>query len=95
MKLLRYGAPGHEKPGIIDAASRIRSLEGVVDDIAGDTLSPHSLDKLAALNLDSLPLVDAGTRIGPCVAGVGKFIAIGLNYSEHAAETARKFPTSQ
>jgi 2-keto-4-pentenoate hydratase/2-oxohepta-3-ene-1,7-dioic acid hydratase in catechol pathway len=70
----------------------MRSLEGVVDDIAGDTLSPDSLDKLAALNLDSLPLVDAGTRIGPCVGRVGKFIAIGLNYSEHAAETGAKVP---
>jgi 2-keto-4-pentenoate hydratase/2-oxohepta-3-ene-1,7-dioic acid hydratase in catechol pathway len=92
MKLLRYGTPGHERPGIVDSNVRIRSLEGIVNDIAGDALSPAGLDKLAGLNLDRLPLVDAGTRIGPCVGRVGKFIAIGLNYSEHAAETGAKIP---
>jgi 2-keto-4-pentenoate hydratase/2-oxohepta-3-ene-1,7-dioic acid hydratase in catechol pathway len=92
VKLLRYGAPGQERPGILDTSGRIRSLEGIVDDIAGDVLSPASLNKLATLNLDSRPLVDAGTRIGPCVGRVGKFIAIGLNYSEHAAETNAKVP---
>jgi 2-keto-4-pentenoate hydratase/2-oxohepta-3-ene-1,7-dioic acid hydratase in catechol pathway len=92
VKLLRYGAAGQERPGILDSSGRIRSLEGFIDDIAGDALSPASVNKLAALNLDSLPLVDAGTRIGPCVGRVGKFIAIGLNYSEHAAETNAKVP---
>jgi 2-keto-4-pentenoate hydratase/2-oxohepta-3-ene-1,7-dioic acid hydratase in catechol pathway len=92
MKLLRFGAPGQERPGILDTSGRIRSLEGIIDDIAGEALSPASLDKLAALNPESLPLVDASTRIGPCVDRVGKFIAIGLNYSEHAAETNAKVP---
>jgi 2-keto-4-pentenoate hydratase/2-oxohepta-3-ene-1,7-dioic acid hydratase in catechol pathway len=92
MKLLRYGPRGNERPGILDANGQIRSLEGIVDDIAGDTLSTASLDKLASLNLEKLPLVEAGVRIGPCVGRVGKFIAIGLNYSEHAAETNAKVP---
>ncbi|HJQ78344.1 MAG TPA: fumarylacetoacetate hydrolase family protein [Lacipirellulaceae bacterium] len=92
MKLLRYGTSGHERAGVLDPAGRIRSLEGIVDDIAGDTLSPRSLDKLASLNLEKLQLVETGTRIGPCVGRVGKFIAIGLNYSEHAAETGAKIP---
>jgi 2-keto-4-pentenoate hydratase/2-oxohepta-3-ene-1,7-dioic acid hydratase in catechol pathway len=92
MKLLRFGPPGQERPGILDSNDRIRSLEGIVDDIAGDALSPEGLDKLASLNLEKFPLVDAGTRIGPCVGSVGKFIAIGLNYSEHAAETNAKVP---
>ena len=92
MKILRYGVPGHEQPGILDSNGRIRSLVGVVDDIAGDALWPASLDKLRTLDPEKLPLVDAGTRIGPCVGRVGKFIAIGLNYSEHAAETGAKVP---
>ncbi len=92
MKLLRYGPRGNERPGILDSNSRIRSLEGIVDDIVCDTLSTASLDKLASLNLEKLPLVEAGVRIGPCVRRVGKFIAIGLNYSEHAAETNAKVP---
>ena len=92
MKLLRFGDRGQERPGILDSNGRIRSLEGIVGDIAGDALSPAGLNKLAALNLENLPLVDAGTRIGPCVGRVGKFIAIGLNYSEHAAETNAKVP---
>src|SRR5687768_16467696 len=72
MKLLRYGAPCHERPGILDSNGRIRSLDGIVDDIAGDALSSAGLDKLASLNLEKLPLVEAGTRIGPCVGRVGK-----------------------
>ncbi|HEY3392844.1 MAG TPA: fumarylacetoacetate hydrolase family protein, partial [Lacipirellulaceae bacterium] len=92
MKLLRYGASSREQPGILDPNGRVRSLVGIVDDIAGDAFSPAGLDKLASLNVDKLPLVDAGTRIGPCVGRVGKFIAIGLNYSEHAAETGAKIP---
>lgn len=93
MKLIRYGAPGQEQPGILDAAGHIRSLKGVVDDIAGETLSPAGLDKLRKLDRESLPHVDKPTRIGPCVGRVGKFIGIGLNYSEHAAETGAKVPT--
>jgi 2-keto-4-pentenoate hydratase/2-oxohepta-3-ene-1,7-dioic acid hydratase in catechol pathway len=93
MKLLRYGAPGQEQPGILDSAGNIRSLKGIVDDIAGDTLSPAGLDKLRKIDLNALPQVEQGTRIGPCVARVGKFIGIGLNYSEHAAETGASVPT--
>jgi 2-keto-4-pentenoate hydratase/2-oxohepta-3-ene-1,7-dioic acid hydratase in catechol pathway len=92
MKLLRYGPPGNELPGILDSSGLIRSLEGVVEDIAGSNLSDESLRKIRELNLDKLPLVEAGVRIGPCVGRVGKFIAIGLNYSEHAAETGAKVP---
>lgn len=92
MKLLRYGNPGQEQPGILDAAGKIRSLNGVVDDIAGDALSASSLDQLSKLDISSLPQVDSAVRIGPCVGHVGKFIAIGLNYAEHAAETGAKVP---
>jgi 2-keto-4-pentenoate hydratase/2-oxohepta-3-ene-1,7-dioic acid hydratase in catechol pathway len=92
MKLLRFGPHGKEQPGILDAAGRIRSLAGVVDDFTGDTLSPSSFEKLRTLNPESLPLVEQPVRIGPCVGRVGKFIAIGLNYSEHAAETNAKVP---
>jgi ureidoglycolate lyase len=92
MKLLRYGAQGREQPGVLDTAGRIRSLEGIVDDIAGSALSEGGLNKLRALDLEKLPLVESNVRIGPCVGRVGKFIAIGLNYSEHAAETGAKVP---
>jgi 2-keto-4-pentenoate hydratase/2-oxohepta-3-ene-1,7-dioic acid hydratase in catechol pathway len=92
MKLLRYGPAGQEQPGILDSAGNIRSLKGIVDDIAGDALSAAGLDKLRKLDLNSLPLVEKVTRIGPCVGRVGKFIGIGLNYSEHAAETGAKVP---
>jgi 2-keto-4-pentenoate hydratase/2-oxohepta-3-ene-1,7-dioic acid hydratase in catechol pathway len=92
MKLLRFGPAGQEQPGILDSAGQIRSLKGIVDDIAGDTLSAAGLDKLRKLDLSSLPLVEKGTRIGPCVGRVGKFIGIGLNYSEHAAETGAQVP---
>ncbi|WP_211461362.1 fumarylacetoacetate hydrolase family protein [Collimonas silvisoli] len=96
MKLLRYGQKGQEKPGILDAQGRVRDLSGVVADIAGHCLTPQALDKLRALNLDSLPLV-GGTpqqdlRLGPCVGAVGKFICIGLNYSDHAAESGMEVP---
>jgi len=96
MKLLRYGQKGQEKPGVLDAQGRVRDLSGVVADIAGRFLTPQELDKLRALDLDSLPLV-AGTpqqdlRLGPCVGAVGKFICIGLNYSDHAAESGMEVP---
>src|SRR5262245_20713283 len=93
MKLLRYGNPGQELPGILDASGNIRSLKGIVDDTAGGALAPPGLDKLRKLDLSSLPLVQKGTRIGPPVGRVGKFIGIGLNYSEHAAETGAPVPT--
>lgn len=93
MKLVRYGAAGAEKPGILDADGAIRSLDGVVPDIAGETLSDAGLAKLRGLDLASLPKVDAGTRLGPCVGGTGKFICIGLNYADHAAESGLAVPS--
>jgi 2-keto-4-pentenoate hydratase/2-oxohepta-3-ene-1,7-dioic acid hydratase in catechol pathway len=93
MKLLRYGPPGAEKPGVLDSEGRIRDLSAQVADIAGATLSPDGLAALAALPLDSLPIVDPAVRLGPCVTGTGKFICIGLNYSDHAAETGATVPT--
>jgi ureidoglycolate lyase/2,4-diketo-3-deoxy-L-fuconate hydrolase len=92
MKLLRYGPIGKELPGIIDSAGQVRSLVNVVEDIAGDSLSPASFEQLRALDSASLPLVESPFRIGACVGRVGKFIGIGLNYSEHAAETGAKVP---
>ena len=92
MKLLRYGSPGSEKPGMLDADGKIRSLDGVIDDLAGDALSDASIKKLSALDPTTLPEVDASTRIGPCVAGVGKIVCIGLNYSDHAAESGMEVP---
>jgi 2-keto-4-pentenoate hydratase/2-oxohepta-3-ene-1,7-dioic acid hydratase in catechol pathway len=92
MKLVRFGSAGDERPGVLDADGRIRSLEGIVDDIAGDALSAPSLARLRQLDPESLPLVDAGVRIGPCVGRVGKFMCIGLNYADHAAETGATLP---
>ncbi|NYZ11733.1 fumarylacetoacetate hydrolase family protein [Azospirillum sp. RWY-5-1] len=92
MKLLRYGAAGAEKPGLLDSEGKIRDLSGVVGDIAGDTLLPDGLAKLRAIDQATLPLVEGDPRLGPCVAGTGKFICIGLNYSDHAAETGATVP---
>ncbi len=92
MKLVRYGAPGREKPGMIDANGKLRDLSKVVDDIAGDTLSPAGLAKLKKLKPEKLPLVKGKPRLGACVSGVGNFIAIGLNYSDHAAEAGMQIP---
>ena len=92
MKLVRYGSRGEERPGVVDRAGRIRDVSGYVKDIGGAALDPDELAKLAALDPDSLPLVDGNPRIGPCVTGVGKFICIGLNYSDHAAETGATVP---
>ena len=92
MKLLRFGERGNERPGILDRGGRIRDLSGVIDDIAGATLTPEGLDRLRALDPDSLPLVEGEPRIGACVGRVGKFICIGLNYSDHAAETGATVP---
>lgn len=93
MKLLRYGPPGQEKPGMLDFEGRIRDLSGKIKDIAGDALSPASLAKLAALDAAKLPLVRGNPRIGPCVGGVSKLVCVGLNYSDHAAETGAKIPS--
>src|SRR5690606_17251814 len=92
MKLLRHGPKGQEKPGLIDADGVIRDLSGQIDDIAGDVLSDSGLARLAQIDPASLPEVAAGTRLGPCVGRVGKFICIGLNYSDHAAETGAEVP---
>ncbi len=92
MKLLRYGPAGQEKPGLIDAQGRIRDLSVHVGDIGGATLLPEGLARISALDVAILPLVDGSPRIGPCVAGVGKFICIGLNYSDHAAEAGATVP---
>jgi 2-keto-4-pentenoate hydratase/2-oxohepta-3-ene-1,7-dioic acid hydratase in catechol pathway len=93
MKLLRYGNPGQEKPGLLDSGGAIRDLSGVVKDIGGDTLLPDGLAKLRKLDPASLPKVNGAPRIGPCVGRVGKFICIGLNYSDHAAESGMTVPT--
>jgi 2-keto-4-pentenoate hydratase/2-oxohepta-3-ene-1,7-dioic acid hydratase in catechol pathway len=92
MKLLRYGPVGQEKPGLMDENGVIRDLSGVIDDIAGDALSDAGLDALRALNVDALPEVEGTPRIGACVGQVGKFICIGLNYADHAAESGMALP---
>ncbi|MET0439668.1 MAG: fumarylacetoacetate hydrolase family protein [Devosia sp.] len=92
MKLLRVGPKGSEKPAIIAKDGSIRDLTGVVADIGGSTLLPEGLAKIAATDIDLLPKLDASERIGPCVANVGKFICIGLNYADHAAETGAPIP---
>ena len=93
MKLLRYGPVGHEKPGLLDAEGKIRDLSAHIDDIAGDTLTPDGLARLAALDAAALPLAEGDPRIGPCVGRVGKFICIGLNYADHAAESGLPVPS--
>lgn len=97
MKLVRHGAHGAERPGLLDASGRVRDLSGHVDDIAGEALTPDGLAKLAALDPASLPLVDGqpqqDLRLGPCVGRVGKFLGIGLNYADHAAEAGMDLPT--
>ncbi len=92
MKLLRFGIAGEERPGILDVDGKIRDLSGVVSDLNGEALSAESLAKIASLDLSSLPLVNEPVRIGPCVAKVGKFICIGLNYADHAAESGLDVP---
>jgi 2-keto-4-pentenoate hydratase/2-oxohepta-3-ene-1,7-dioic acid hydratase in catechol pathway len=92
MKLVRYGPAGKEQPGMLDAQNKIRSLTGVIPDIAGDALLPESLARLRQLDPVSLPLVSGNPRLGPCVGGVGKFVCAGLNYSDHAAESGMAVP---
>ena len=93
MKLVRYGAPGSEKPGLIDAKGRIRDLSLHLSDVDGATLDPESLNRLRSIEFSSLPIVEGAPRLGPCVAGTGKFVCIGLNYSDHAAEAKLTVPT--
>ncbi len=92
MKLVRYGQPGQEKPGLIDARGQLRDLSAQVADIDGAALSPASLQKLAAIDAASLPAVGGPVRRGPPVARVGKIICVGLNYADHAAETGAPIP---
>ncbi len=92
MKLLRHGANGAEKPGLLDADGTIRDLSAHLDDIAGAALLPDALDRLAQIDPATLPAVDPATRIGACVGAVGKFICIGLNYADHAAEAGMQVP---
>jgi len=92
MKLVRFGPQGREKPGIIDAKGGIRDLSKVVPDIAGEALSPKGLANIRKAPIEKLPLVRGNPRIGACVGGVGNFIAIGLNYSDHAAEAGMAIP---
>ena len=92
MKLVRFGEAGAEKPGVVDRDGAIRDLSGVVADIGGAAISPEGLARLAALDTGSLPLAPEGARLGPCVANTGKFICIGLNYADHAAESGMEVP---
>jgi len=92
MKLVRYGKRGEEKPGLIDAEGALRDLAGIVGDIAADALSPESLARLAKIEAGSLPLVGGKPRLGACVGKVGNFVAVGLNYADHAAESNMPIP---
>ena len=92
MKLVRYGPSGQEKPGLIDKDGNIRDLSEHLHDITGDVLSDESLASLSAIDETSLPLVEGPVRFGPCVGNIGKFLCIGLNYSDHAAETGATPP---
>lgn len=93
MKLLRFGFNGEEKPGIVDADGRVRDLSGIVPDISGAVLSDEGMQAIRDTDLKTLPIVSADTRLGPCVVGTGKFICIGLNYADHAAESGMDVPT--
>lgn len=92
MKLLRYGEKGQEKPGLLDAQSQIRDLSGHIDDIAGQAITAEGLATLRNIDPSSLPVVNGSPRLGPCVGRVGKFICIGLNYADHAAESGLDVP---
>ncbi|NVP55581.1 fumarylacetoacetate hydrolase family protein [Mycoplana rhizolycopersici] len=92
MKLVRYGKQGAEKPGLIDADGKVRDLSAVVSDIAGEALGKESLKRLKAIDPASLPLAPEGERFGACVGRVGNFIAVGLNYADHAAESGMAVP---
>ena len=92
MKLLRFGSPGKEKPGLLDDSGTIRDLSGLVGDISAETLLPENLEKLRNTDTSSLPEVNDEPRLGPCIGKIGKFICIGLNYSDHAEETGGTVP---
>lgn len=92
MKLLRYGPVGAERPALLDTDGNIRDLSKHIDDVTGAHLNDATLAQLAALDVETLPLVDGNSRIGACVGQIGKFMCIGLNYSDHAAETGAEIP---
>jgi ureidoglycolate lyase len=92
MKLVRYGPAGAEKPGIVDTNGTLRDLSGIIDDVAGETLSPAGLEKLRSISTATLPEVRNSERLGPCVGKVGKFICVGLNYADHAKESGAEPP---
>ena len=92
MKLLRYGAAGKEKPGMLDKDGKIRDLSAVVGDISGEVIGPKGLARLKKIKPESLPLVRGKPRIGACIANPQKFIAIGLNFSDHAADSGLSVP---
>ena len=92
MKLLRFGSPGKEKPGLLDDSGTIRDLSGLVEDISDETLLPENLEKLRKNDTSTLPEVKDEPRLGPCIGNIGKFICIGLNYSDHAEETGQTVP---
>lgn len=96
MKLLRFGEFGQEKPGLLDEDGNIRDLSGVISDISGDQLTNEGIEEISKINIESLPVVEGKpqeqVRLGPCVGSVGKFICIGLNYSDHAAESGMEIP---
>lgn len=92
MKLLRFGEPGRERPGLVDQSGSLRDLSGIVDDIAGDVLGDAGLDMLRRIDPGTLPLVKGSPRIGACVGRTGKFICVGLNYADHARETGKEPP---
>jgi 2-keto-4-pentenoate hydratase/2-oxohepta-3-ene-1,7-dioic acid hydratase in catechol pathway len=93
MKLLRYGLPGQEKPGLLDENGILRDLSGLINDISGETLLPENLERLNNINHSSLPEINEQQRLGPCVGQVGNFICIGLNYSDHAKEAGMDVPS--
>ncbi|MCD0277803.1 fumarylacetoacetate hydrolase family protein [Xanthomonas melonis] len=92
MKLVRVGAEGHERPGLIDHDGRIRDLSGAIDDVAGEHLTNAGLDKLRALDVSTLPVIEGDVRYGAAVGRIGKFICVGLNYADHAAESGMEVP---
>ena len=93
MKLLRYGPVGEEKPGLLDQDGTIRDLSSVIEEVNGGTLSPESIERLSGIEPGSLPAVTAEPRLGTCVGNIGKFVCIGLNYSDHAKESGMPIPT--
>ena len=92
MKLLRFGELGKERPGVLDKDGQIRDLSGHIDDVSGSFLNEISIDKIKNINFENLPAVEGTPRLGTCVSGIGKFMCIGLNYADHAAETGADIP---